>query len=103
LTLVYQIDSDCIPLLSIGKDHTVKTLLGFFHFLGKNPSGNFWFICLDMWKPYLKVTKKKTGLVDRSHIARMANKEIDEVPAEEHSRLKENGYELVLKKQDDVC
>ena len=35
LTLVYQINADKIRLLWIGKDRTIKTLLRFFRFLGK--------------------------------------------------------------------
>lgn len=59
LTLVYQIDTHCTRLLWIGKDRTVKTLLRFFWFFGKGNTARLKHICYDMWKPYLKVIKKK--------------------------------------------
>jgi len=55
LTLVYQIDEHCQRLLWVGKDRTVKTLLGFFRGFGKARSARLRFICSDLWKPYLKV------------------------------------------------
>jgi len=61
LTLVYQINSENVRLLWIGKDRTVKTLLRFFRFLGKDRSKGLSYICSDMWKPYLKVIKKKAS------------------------------------------
>ncbi len=101
LTLVYQINAGSIRLLWIGKDRTVKTLLRFFRFLGEKRSQRLQYICSDMWKPYLKVIKKKAGsaihILDRFHIVARINKAIDEVRAEEHRKLKEDGYEEVLK------
>jgi len=43
------------------------------------------YVCSDMWKPYLKVIKKKAGhalpILDRFHIVAKLNKAIDEVRA----------------------
>ena len=54
----------------------------------------------DMWKPYLKVIKKKAGqaihILDRFHIMTHLSKAIDEVRAGEAKELKEKGYEPVL-------
>jgi transposase len=101
LTLVYQIDEDCRRLLWAGKDRTGKTLLRFFRMLGKERSARLRFVCSDMWKPYLKVIAKKAGqaihVLDRFHIMAKMNKAIDQVRAGEAKRLKEDGYEPVLK------
>jgi len=102
LTLVYQINAGCIRLLWIGKDRSVKTLLRFFHFFGKERSGQLGYICSDMWKPYLKVIARKAAhavhILDRYHIVARINKAIDEVRAEEHRQMKNDGHEEVLKK-----
>lgn len=101
LTLVYQINSEAIRLLWIGKDRTVKTLLRFFQFLGKERSHELKFVCSDMWKPYLKVIRKKANaaihILDRFHIVAKINKAIDEVRAEEYRRMEKDGYEPLLK------
>jgi transposase len=102
LTLVYQIDGHCKRLLWIGEKQTVKTLLGFFHWFGKERSQALKFVCSDMWKPYLKVIAKKAGtalnILDRFHIMAHIGKAIDEVRAQETKALKEKGYEPVLTK-----
>jgi transposase len=102
LTLVYQIDAHHTRLLWIGKDRTVKTLLRFFRFFGKTRSKELKHVCSDMWKPYLKVIKKKAAsaihVLDRFHIVAKLNKALDEVRADECRRMKQAGYEPVLKK-----
>ena len=102
LTLVYQINSENVRLLWIGKDRTVKTLLRFFRFLGKDRSKGLSYICSDMWKPYLKVIKKKASqaihVLDRFHVVSNINKAIDQVRAEEYRKMNNDGYEPVLKK-----
>ncbi|MCP4406488.1 MAG: ISL3 family transposase, partial [Gammaproteobacteria bacterium] len=88
LTLVYQIDTENIRLLWVGKARTVKTLLRFFRFFGKERSQLLKYVCSDMWKPYIKVIEKKAGqavhILDRFHIVAKLNKAIDEVRAGEH-------------------
>lgn len=102
LTLVYQIDEGCRRLLWVGKKRKAKTLLGFFHWFGKDRTKGLRYICSDMWKPYLQVIAKKAGqaihILDRFHIMAHLSKAIDEVRAEEARKLKENGYEPVLTK-----
>ena len=102
LTIVYQIDKHCTRLLWVGKDRTVKTLLRFFHTFGRSWSKRLKHVCSDMWKPYLKVIKKKAPqalhILDRFHIVTNMNKAIDEVRASEHRKLQEDGFEPVLKK-----
>lgn len=102
LTLVYQIDERCKRLLWVGEKRTVKTLLWFFRWLGKERSQELKYICSDMWKPYLKViARKATGAVhvlDRFHIMAHLGKAIDEVRAQEAKALKASGYEPVLSK-----
>ncbi len=102
LTLVYQIDEHNKRLLWIGEKRTVKTLLRFFRWFGKEQSHELKYVCSDMWKPYLKVIAKKAGnalnILDRFHIVAHLNKAIDEVRAQEARELKEQGYEPILTK-----
>jgi transposase len=101
LTLVYQIDQGCRRLLWIGKDRTAKTFLGFFRMLGRERSARIRFVCSDMWKAFLKVTKKKAAnalhVLDRFHIMALMNKAIDKIRAGEAKRMKRDGYEPLLK------
>ena len=101
LTVVYQLNEGCRRLLWVGRERTAKTMLKFFRSFGKDRTAELRFICSDMWKPYLKVIKKKAGhtlhILDRYHIVANLNKAIDEVRAEETKRLNEEGYEPILK------
>jgi len=101
LTLVYQIDAGCRRLLWVGQQRTVKTLLRFFRWLGKERAANLKFICSDMWQPYLKVVAKKAAgalqVLDRFHIMAHMSKAIDEVRAEETRALLAQGRAPVLK------
>jgi transposase len=101
LTLVYQIDGNCRRLLHIAPERTVRSLLSFFRMLGGARSSALRFVCSDMWQPYLKVIAKKAGqavhVLDRFHIMAKMNKAIDEVRAAEAKRLKQDGYEHILK------
>jgi transposase len=100
LTVVFQIDSECKRLLWVGKDRTVRTLLQFFRWFGKERSALLLFICSDMWKPYLTVIAKKASqaihVLDRFHIAMHMNKAINEVRAQESRDLKAKGLEPIL-------
>ncbi len=102
LTLVYQIDAHCKRLLWVGEKRTVRTLLRFFRWLGRERSQVLEFICNDMWKPYLKVIAKNAGqaihVLDRFHIMAHLNKAIDQVRAKEATALKAKGYEPMLTK-----
>ena len=102
LTLVYQIDRHCKRLLWIGEKRTVKTLLRFFRWFGKDRSQALGFVCSAMWKPYMKVLAKKAGsalhILDRFHIMTHLSKAIDEVRAQETKELKAKGYEPLLTK-----
>jgi len=100
-TLVYQIDANCRRLLWIGKARTAKTLLRFFRKFGRERSAKIEYVCSDMWKAYIKVVKKKVPqavhILDRFHIVANLNKALNEVRAAETKRLKDKGYEAVLK------
>jgi len=102
LTLVNPIDEHCKRLLWVGEKRTIKTLLRFFHWFGKQRSQELRYVCSDMWKPYLKVIAKKAdkalNILDRFHIMAHLNKAIDEVRAGEARELKEKGYEPILTK-----
>ena len=102
LTLVYQINADCVRLLWIGKERTEEAFSEFFNFLGKEKTSMIEFVCSDMWKPYLKVIKehasKALHILDRFHIVARLNKALDEVRADEHRKMKNDGYEPVLTK-----
>ena len=100
LTVVYQLDAGCRRLLWVGKDRTVRTVLRFFRWLGKERSSQLRFVCSDMWQPYLKVIAKKAGqalhIPDRYHVVAKLNVALDEVRAKEVKRLKADGLEPVL-------
>ena len=101
LTVVYQIDKNCRRLLWVGQDRTTDTLLRFFTWFGEPRAANLKFICSDMWKPYLQVIAKAASqaihVLDRFHIMSMLNKAIDEVRATEARKMKNDGYEPILK------
>ena len=101
LTLVYQLDENHKRLLYVGKNRTVKSLLGFFRILGKENSRRIRYVCTDMWKPYLKVIRKKLPTVlhilDRFHIVAQLNKAVDEVRRDEVKKMRAQGYEEILK------
>ena len=101
LTMVYQIDAGNTRLVWVGKERTVKTLLRFFRFFGKERSQALQYVCSDMWKPYLKVIQKKAGqavhILDRYHIVAKLNEAIDKVRAAEHRQMQTDGYEPLLK------
>ena len=102
LTLVYQIDEGCRRLLYIGKDRTEETLKGFFEFFGETRSMALEVVCSDMWKPYLNVVAAMAGnalnILDRFHIMKKFNEAIDDLRRKEVRKLKEDGYEPLLKK-----
>jgi transposase len=99
LTLVYQLDSGCKRLLWIAQDRTVRSLLGFFRGIGRERCALIKYVCSDMWKPYLKVIKRKVSqaihILDRFHLIQKMNKAIDEVRAAEHRRLNTQGHETL--------
>ncbi len=100
LTVVYQIDEGRKRLLWVGEHRKLKTLLYFFRWFGKERSAQLNNVCTDMWKPYLKVIKKKAinaiNILDRYHVMAKLGKAIDEVRAEESKQLKADGYEPLL-------
>ncbi len=101
LTLVYQIDLDCVRLLWIGRERTMETFLGFFNLIGDQLASRIEFVCSDMWQPYLTVIREKCSqalhILDRFHIVAKMNEALDEVRAAESRRMAEAGYAPVLK------
>ena len=101
LTLVYQIDEGCKRLLYIGLDRTAASLRGFFDMVGTQVAAGLKYVCSDMWQPYLDVLARlapaAVHVLDRYHLMAKLNKAIDEIRAGEARRLKEDGYEPVLK------
>lgn len=100
LTLVYRIDAGARQLLYIGSKRTTKSLLRFFHNMGRSWCSGIQYVCSDMWKPYLKVIAKKlpqaVHVLDRFHIVAKLNEAVDEVRRAEVRRLKAEGYENIL-------
>ncbi len=107
LTLVYQLDTGHKRLLAIAPRRTVKSLLRCFFELGQEGCASIQYVCSDMWKPYLKVIKKKLPqalhILDRFHIVVMLNKAVDEVRRSEVRRLKEQGFDDGLLKHTKYC
>jgi transposase len=101
LTLVYQIDARIKRLLWVSLDRTEDSLRGFFRILSDDVRKKIRFLCSDMWKPYLNVLAQEVSdaihVLDRFHIMQAMNKAIDEVRAGEARRLKQDGYEPILK------
>ena len=102
LTLVYQIDGHCQRLLWVGREHKAKTLEAFFDWFGAARSAALYFVCSDMWKPYLKVVAERAGqavqVLDRFHIMSHFSQAIDEVRAAEARKLAAEGRAPVLKR-----
>jgi len=103
LTLVYQIEADCVRLLWVGKDRTKQSFEKFFALIGQETASKVEFICSDMWRPYLEVIAKRCpqalNILDRFHMVAKLNKALDEVRAGEARRMVRDGYEPVLKKK----
>ncbi len=101
LTLVYQIDAGAKRLLWVGLDRTEDSLRRFFQTLSDDVRNGIRYLCSDMWKPYLNVLAQEVSgaihVLDRFHIMQAMNKAIDEVRAAEARRLKQDGYEWILK------
>jgi len=100
LTMVYQLDKGCRRLLWCGAERRVKSLLRFFRTFGKERCAKLKFVCSDMWKPYLKVIKKKAvnalNILDRFHIMKKFNEGIDETRRQEVKKLNAQEKENVL-------
>ena len=101
LTLVYQIDGHCKRLLWVGRERKAATLEGFFDWFGAARSAALYFVCSDMWKPYLKVVAERAGqavqVLDHFHIMSHFSQAIDEVRAAEARKLAAEGRVPVLK------
>jgi len=101
LTLVYQIGDGVKRLLWIGRERTEASLEGFFDRLGGRRIRGVKYICSDMCQAYLNVIARRANravhVLDRFHIMQSFGKALDEIRAAEARRLKEDGYEPVLK------
>ncbi|NLB68990.1 MAG: ISL3 family transposase [Lentisphaerae bacterium] len=107
LTLVYQIDASIKRLLFVGRDRKLKTLLRFFRILGKERSAKLGFVCSDMWKPYIKVIRKKAvnalHILDRFHIVQHLNRALDKIRANEVKEMKQQGLDSEILKNTKFC
>ena len=101
LTLVYQIEADCVRLLWVGRDRTMKSFEGFFTLIGQGLASKVEFVCSDMWRPYLEMIARHCpralNILDRLHMVARLNKALDEVRAGEARRMVREGYEPLLK------
>ena len=102
MTLVYQIDKGLRRLIYIGKNRKAKTLLRFFYRFGKERCKKIKVVCSDLWKPYLKIVKRKlpdsVHILDRFHVMKYLNDAVDKTRREERARLHRDGYEPILEK-----
>lgn len=101
LTLVYQIEDGCKRLLWVAQERTEESLRGFFTILSDHVRQGIRFVASDMWRPYLAVIAeqldKALHVLDRFHIMKNMNEALDQIRREEAARLKQDGYEPVLK------
>lgn len=101
LTLVYQIDDGRKRLLWIARERTEESLRGFFEVLSDQVRKSIRFVCSDMCQAYLNVIAEQAGgalhVLDRFHIMKSMNAAIDEVRRSEGRRMKQDGYEPLLK------
>jgi transposase len=101
LTLVYQIEDGMKRLLWVAKDRTEDSLRRFFLTLSEEARLSIRFVCSDMWQPYLNVIaeqlKQAVHVLDRFHVMKKMNEQLDEVRRDEAQRLAADGYEPVLK------
>ena len=67
--------------------------------IGPEIASGIEFVCSDMWKPYLKVTRVRCSLalhvLGRFHIVAKMNDPLDEVRAEEARKMKAAGHEIL--------
>ena len=107
LTLVYQINAGARRLLFVGLDRKARTLLRFFREFGKSRAAGLEFVCSDMWRPYIKVIKKKAPdalhILDRFHIVQHLGKAIDKIRAAEVRQLSAGGYDADVLKKTKFC
>jgi len=103
LTLVYQIEADCVRLLWVGKERTKESFEQFFKLIGQEVAAKIEFVCSDMWQPYLDLIAKHCtqalNILDRFHVVAKLNLALDEVRASEARRMAREGFEPVLKKK----
>lgn len=101
LTLVYQIDEGRKRLLYVARQRTKAALGGFFNLLTEQQIKSLKFVVSDMWQNYLDVVAERAEqavhILDRFHIMANMNKALDQIRREEVKRLKEDGYEPILK------
>ena len=96
LTLVHQIEADCVRLLWVGKDRTKLSFEKFFTLIGDQLAGKVEFVCSDVClsirRPYLEVIAKHCpqalNILDRFHMVAKLNKALDEVRASPVDQLR---------------
>jgi len=103
LTLVYQIEADCVRLLWVGKERTKQSFEQFFTLIGQELAAKIEFVCSDMWQPYLELIARHCtaalNILDRFHVVAKLNLALDDVRAAEARRMAREGFEPVLKKK----
>ena len=101
MTLLYQIDSGSRRLLGVVAGRTKKSLESLFEEFGTEWCAGIKVVCSDMWRPYLDVVAEMLpnclNVLDRFHIVKKLSEAVDQVRREETARLREEGYEPVLK------
>lgn len=101
LTLVYQLDEGRKRLLWVASERTEASLRPFFDLVLPARRRALKFVCSDMWQAYLNVIAEQAPralhVLDRFHVMCLFNKALDKIRAEEARRMKQDGYEPVLK------
>jgi len=97
LTVIY--DLACKRLIWSGEDRKEETLQRFYQEWGPDRTARIGGICMDMWKPYLKVAQKKcpeaTIVFDKFHVIKHLHEAVDEVRKEEARELQKTNPQLL--------
>jgi transposase len=90
VTNVYDLNTQV--LLWSGEGRGLKTLQGFFDFLGEERSARLQGVCCDMWQPYADVIQARAAqavlVFDKFHIAQHLSRAVDQVRRDE---IRDNG------------
>jgi transposase len=82
-------------VLEVADDRTEESLSGFYQGLSPSQRSTIRVVAMDMWKPYMKVTRELVPnakiCFDRFHVAKHLNEAVNDVRKREHRELQAGG------------